>query len=104
MSIPKTHSSSELTAEKLARTAEMLRVLAHPQRLRLIELLERKAVGLPVNELSACIGLAPAATSQHLNHMRRAGVLASLRQGREVWYRIADPRSLTILHCMRGRK
>ena len=87
----------------LARTAEMLRVLAHPHRLRLIELLERQRAGLPVNELAEGIGLAPAATSQHLNHMRRAGMLAALRQGREVWYRIADPRSLTILNCMRGR-
>lgn len=104
MTIPRRSEAGGLDPEMLMRTAELLRVLAHPQRLRLVEILEGKASGAPVNELADQLALSPSATSQHLNHMRRVGLLAALRQGREVWYRVADPRSLTILQCMRGRR
>jgi hypothetical protein len=35
--------------------------------------------------------------------MRLSGLLRSERRGKEVWYAIANPDSLTILNCMRKR-
>ncbi len=83
---------------ELERTATMLRIIAHPVRLRLLELLRDRGEA-PVHDLADAVALAPAATSQHLNHMRRLGLLAARRRGREVRYGIGDRRVLKILRC-----
>lgn len=88
--------------QALEQVAETLRILAHPCRLKIIELLEHKKQA-PVYELAKELGLPQAATSHHLGHMKRAGLIANERNGKEVWYRISDTRSLTILDCIRGR-
>ena len=92
-----------LSIEFLERTARMLRLLAHPHRLKIVEILEGHD-GLPVHEITDRVGLPHAATSQHLNHMRRVGLLEARRHGREVRYRIADERSISILNCIRKRR
>ncbi len=85
--------------EALARIAETLKLLAHPQRLHLVGLLNR-ADAAPVHELVAALGAPQAVTSQHLNLMRRAGLVAAERRGKEVWYSLADRRALKILECV----
>ncbi len=76
----------------------MLRLIAHPVRLKLLELL-RDHPRSPVHALADRIGYAPAATSQYLNQMRRLGLVAARRRGREVGYEVADRRVLKILRC-----
>lgn len=93
-----------LSLELLERTADMLRLLAHPYRLRVIEYLEGRHDGAPVMDIQAHVDLPHAATSQHLNQMKRAGLLKSERHGKEVWYAINDPRTLTILGCIRKKQ
>jgi len=85
--------------EDLGRVAEALRLLAHPHRLGILRIL-RARKSAAVHEVSAEIGLAPAATSQHLNAMRRRGLLAAERAGKEVRYRVAEQRALRILDCI----
>jgi len=79
--------------------AETLRLMAHPLRLRILEVLRERRQA-PVGEVADAIGLAAAASSQHLNRMRREGLLAAERRGREVWYRVADRRALKLLRCI----
>lgn len=88
-----------LKAESLAKAAETLKTLAHPQRLRLVEILEREQAA-PVHALVEETGFPQAVVSQHLNHMRRIGLLCCDRRGREMWYSICDPRALSILNCI----
>ena len=95
-------SRSALPIALLERMAITRRVLAHPHRLKIVELLERESEA-PVAVIQNAIGLHQAATSQHLNHMKRVGLLASERRGKEVWYTIADRRALTILGCIRKK-
>ena len=85
--------------EALAQTAEMLKTLAHPARLRIIDTLNA-AGELPVCDVTAHLGMAQAATSQHLNHMRRVGLLKAERRGKAVWYSIADTRPIALLNCI----
>ena len=92
----------ELPMPLLERMADVLKVLAHPHRLRVIEVLE-SASEAPVHEIVMALGLSQAATSHHLNRMRRAGLISAQRRGKEIWYRIADPDSLTILGCIRKK-
>lgn len=91
-----------LSIEFLARTAQVLRLLAHPHRLKIIEILE-KGGDVPVHRITLALGLPQAATSQHLNQMKRVGLVDAARRGREVCYRISDDRSLTILNCIRRK-
>lgn len=88
-----------LTVEALERAAEKLKILAHPQRLRIIEILEREQE-VPVYALIEKTGFPQAVVSQHLNQMRRTGLLSARRQGKEMWYSITDPRALSILNCI----
>jgi DNA-binding transcriptional ArsR family regulator len=93
---------ASLPVALLERMALMLRVLAHPHRLKIIELLENEGEA-PVARIQTAIGLPQSATSQHLTQMKRVGLLASSRHGKEVWYEIADKRALTILGCIRKK-
>jgi ArsR family transcriptional regulator len=88
-----------LTVEALERAAETLKMLAHPQRLRIIEILEHEQE-VPVHALIEETGFPQAVVSQHLNQMRRIGLLSARRQGKEMWYSITDPRALSILNCI----
>ena len=81
---------------------DTLRVLAHPQRLRIVELLQG-ATEAPVHAIVSRLGAPQAAVSQHLNHMRRAGLLRGARRGKEVWYGIAEPSAVTVLDCIRRK-
>jgi len=94
--------SEGLSLEMFERVCEVLKVLAHPHRLKVIEVLQREE-SAPVFEIAQRIGLSQAATSQHLNHLKRAGIVAARRTGKEVWYSIQDRRSISVLDCIREK-
>ncbi len=75
--------------------AQLFRVLGHPIRIRILELLvngERT-----VGELQAELELDSSGTSQHLAALRQLGVLDSRRAGTSTFYRIRDPRVSQLL-------
>ena len=92
-----------LSIEDLARMAKVLKLLAHPYRLKIIDILESKE-SAPVHRLVEELDLPQAVTSNHLKKMLRIGLVECDRRGKEVWYRLGDRRSLTILNCMRAKK
>jgi len=83
----------------LAEAAEMVRVLGHPVRLRIVELLE--AGEQTVTQLQGCLEAPQALVSQQLARMRSAGIVAGRRAGSNVWYSIADARVVRMLDCLR---
>ncbi len=83
----------------LAEAAEMVRVLGHPVRLRIVELLEDGE--RMVKEIQAALDAPQALVSQQLARMRGAGIVEGRRNGANVWYRIADPRVVRMLDCLR---
>jgi DNA-binding transcriptional ArsR family regulator len=93
----------ELSVDVLERMASALKVLAHTHRLKMVEMLEREGES-PVHAITSRLNLPQATVSQHLNQMRRAGLVRAARRGKEVWYSIADPSSLTILECIRRKQ
>lgn len=68
--------------------AELARALGHAHRLELIEHLAQGERA--VEALSGKIGQSVANTSQHLQQMRRVGLVATRRDGKRVIYRLAD--------------
>ena len=69
--------------------AEMFRVLGHPVRIRVLELLQ--AGPRPVRELIAAIDIEPSSLSQQLAVLRRAGVVLSFRDNGQVRYALSTP-------------
>ena len=92
-----------LSIADLARMAKVLKLLAHPYRLKIIDILE-SAESAPVHALVERLDLPQAVVSNHLKKMLRIGLVECQRRGKEVWYSLGDRRSLTILNCMRAKK
>ena len=92
-----------LSIGDLARMAKVLKLLAHPYRLKIVDILE-SAESAPVHLLVDRLDLPQAAVSNHLKKMLRVGLVESKRRGKEVWYSLGDRRSLSILNCMRAKK
>lgn len=80
--------------------AGLFRVLGHPARVRVLELLREgeRSVGA----LQAELGLESGATSQHLAALRRVGLVESRREGTSVLYRAADERVFDLLEAGRA--
>ena len=87
--------------DALAQAAECLRVLAHPHRLRMIQLM---LIGeYTVGELAEACELPTAMASEHLRLMQRCGFLSSEKQGRKVFYRVVDPHLKSLMKCVEAR-
>ncbi|MFD9908789.1 ArsR/SmtB family transcription factor [Streptomyces sp. NPDC059063] len=67
--------------------AEFFRMLGHPVRIRVLELLQDGP--MPVRELLAAIEVEPSALSQQLAVLRRSGIVTSQRDGATVVYALA---------------
>lgn len=89
-----------LPFETLEKAAAVLRVVAHPHRLRMIELLEDR--DLTVGQLAEAIGLAPHACSQHLSMMKAHNILSSRREGKTVFYQVEAPQARSVIECIRS--
>ncbi|RAG82722.1 transcriptional regulator [Streptacidiphilus pinicola] len=81
------------------RKAELFRLLGHPARIRALELLS--AGPTSVRALLDDIGVEPAYLSQQLGVLRRAGVVASRREGTAVVYELAGPDVADLLRVAR---
>jgi ArsR family transcriptional regulator len=81
-----------------ASFAEVAKAAAHPHRLALLEQLAQGEHN--VDTLAEKVGLAVANASQHLQSMRRAGLLAARREGKFTLYRLADDSVLTLLDAI----
>ena len=89
---------TKINKKAVVKVAEVLKAVAHPVRLRIIELLEHdeKCVG----DIAKEVGSKQSITSQELNMMKDKGVLACRRDGTKVYYRIANPNVIRLLHCV----
>jgi len=86
-------------AALFAQFAAVAKSLGHAHRL---ELLEQLAQGeRSVEVLADRTGLSVANASQHLQHMRRGGLVTSRRDGKFVYYRLADDAVLDLLAALR---
>ena len=83
----------------MEKVAETLRVVSHPARLRIIEILEEGERS--VTEIQEFLGITQSLTSQHLNHMRVRRVLPSRKNGNMVFYSILNPDVVKVIHCIR---
>ena len=78
--------------------ADLLRALAHPVRLKIVDLLQSGE--LCVKGLEELLGVSQSSVSQHLSRLRYAGLIESERRGHLVCYRLAGPRASEVLRAI----
>jgi len=90
-----------ISLEALGQAAECLRTLAHPHRLRMVQMMlqGQHAVG----ELADACGIASPMASEHLRLMQRCGLLKAEKEGRFVYYSVAEPHLANIMACIEAR-
>lgn len=81
-----------------AQFAEVAKALGHAHRLEILELLAQGERS--VESLAERARLSVANASQHLRLMRRAGLLASRRDGKHILYRLSDPAVLALVGAL----
>ncbi len=86
---------SPVDAELYAR---FFSVLSDATRIRLLHLLiDAPEIGRTVSELVAAVGAPQSRISTHLGCLRWCGLVVATREGKQVYYRIADPRVRELL-------
>jgi len=84
--------------ELATHAAEVLKAVAHPLRLQIVELLEKNE--LCVSEIVEALGEKQAITSQQLTIMKDRGILTSRRDGARVFYRLQNKNVSRVLDCV----
>lgn len=87
--------------EAMEQAAECLRTLAHPHRLRIVQMLLQQS--FTVGELAESCGIPSHMASEHLRLMKDRGLLTSRRDGRKTYYEIAEAGLASIMQCVEKR-
>ncbi|MFD2514952.1 ArsR/SmtB family transcription factor [Pontibacter locisalis] len=89
--------------QKLDRAAYVLKCVAHPVRISIIDLLEQRE-RLTVSELQAVLQIEQSLLSHHLTNMRDKGIVDTQREGKKMHYFLTDTTITNIIDCIKGCK
>ncbi len=101
MAVPSRTKPKLIPLDSLEQAAECLRTLAHPHRLRIVQMLLSSKY--TVGELAEACEIPSNMASEHLRLMQRCGFLNCKKDGRFAYYTIAEPHLADIMHCVEGR-
>ena len=88
-----------LTAEQLEKAAAMLKAIAHPMRIAILQYLDG-GKQLTVTEIHGLLGIEQSTTSHHLGILKDKGVLLSKREGKNTYYSIKNENLSSIIECI----
>ncbi len=74
-----------INTEKLQQSSEILRAIAHPLRLKILEFIDQNDM-INVNKIYNTLKLEQSITSQHLRILRVAGLVQAERDGKFIHY------------------
>jgi ArsR family transcriptional regulator len=86
---------------KIEQVARILKALAHPVKLEILEVLEHEEA-MDVSTLCGRLrtGCELSMMSHHLSKMKDHGILKSEKKGKQVYYSIVDKNILKLFDCM----
>jgi len=87
-----------LPDEAFESAAECLKVMAHPVRLKIVNVLMQGEFA--VHEIAEACQTSPNQTCEHLRLLKGHGLLNSERRGRTVYYQIASPQLPGLINCI----
>jgi ArsR family transcriptional regulator, zinc-responsive transcriptional repressor len=85
----------------LQQAAECLRTLAHPIRLRMVQMMLQGE--FTVGDLAAACQIPSHMASEHLRMMQHCGFLTRRHEGRRTYYQVAEPAVERIMSCIESR-
>ena len=80
------------------REAEILKVLGHPIRLKIVAGLMSESCN--VKKIWECLGLPQATVSQHLALLKNKNIISGRREGVEVFYQVTSPDAQRIVSAI----
>ncbi len=89
-----------LSMDTLTEAAACLKIMAHPIRLRIVDILIQGA--FPVYKIAQLCEVKPHQVCEHLRLMQSCGYLASERSARAVYYKILSPSLPSLIGCIRA--
>ncbi len=89
----------KLDIVKLEAAADKLKVMSHPMRIAIIELLHEKEKS-NVTQIYKTLKIEQATASHHLNVLKSRGILQSKRNGKEILYSLKEKTLIDILSCI----
>ena len=94
-------SQRNFTKDKLNSVAKIFKTIAHPVKLEILEILEAHE---PLDVSTICerinASCETSMMSHHLAKMKDNGILRSEKQGKQVFYTIADRQILSLFDCI----
>jgi len=84
--------------ESYDREAEILKVLGHPVRLKIVAGLTTQTCN--VKKIWECLGLPQATVSQHLALLKNKGVIEGRRDGVEVFYHVVSDEARRVVDSL----
>ncbi len=94
-----TKNKREIDRVDAEHVAEVLKTVAHPVRIAIIEVLENGE--MCVGDIVEALGGKQAIISQQLNMMKDKGVLECRRDGVNVYYQVKNKNVIRLLDCIR---
>ena len=85
--------------ESFIEIAEILKALAHPQRLCIVKTLCEKDQ-LNVGDMQHCLNEVQSTVSQHLSRLKASNIIIGKRDGTSVYYSISDERVRSIVQAV----
>jgi len=82
------------------REAEILKVLGHPVRLKIVAGLMSQSCN--VKKIWECLDLPQATVSQHLALLKNKGIIVGRRDGVEVYYQVVSGQAQAVVNAMLG--
>ncbi len=90
---------SELNIDQLEEAASMLKAIAHPMRIAILNFLE-DGNKMTVTEIHQKLQIEQSTTSHHLGILKDKGVLCSKREGKNTFYFLKHERLSSIVDCI----
>lgn len=87
-------------AKSFDREAEILKVMGHPVRLKIVAGLMSQSCN--VKKIWECLELPQATVSQHLALLKNKGVIAGRREGTEVHYQVVSDAARQVVKALLG--
>ncbi len=73
--------------DKLQYSATLVKALAHPLRLKILEYIDSQGI-INVNKIYSSLNIEQSVTSQHLSLLKLAGVVSCTKDGKYMHYKI----------------
>jgi DNA-binding transcriptional ArsR family regulator len=89
----------DLTIEQLEEAANMLKAIAHPMRIAILNYLD-DGKKLTVTQIHELLKIEQSTTSHHLGILKDKGVLCSKREGKNTYYFLKHSNLSNIVNCV----